>query len=339
MNAPTPRLMTFALAMVLTLPLAHMSFVGSAQAGPGSILGESRDEDAPRRHRMQRRDRSDRDDDDDDRSERRRSRSERRTTRTTRPRRSAASDNARPVGQPRRANQPRRSANSRNARPVGQPRVVNRPGTTRTTRTHVRTRHNTRRTRSTHVRTSAHVHTSSHSENTHYNEPASPRSPAASPLDGYLTVGLGVGGFDANQLFTSALPGNEFNLGLGFRGKVLGFELGFHGGGYTLNPDVSGTDIAVMGLSTDLKLQPRLGIFEPYAMVGVGGYHFQDAHLQETAAGGALRLGGGLDLRFNSFGLGLRYLYNVYGFGNDLSFSDGLSARSESLGLNATFYF
>ncbi|TXD35925.1 porin family protein [Lujinxingia vulgaris] len=324
MNATLLKPMTFALALLLSVPLAQMSVVGDAQAGPGSILSESRDEDAPRGHKMQRRDRSERSESRsdrrrsrDDRSERRSDRSERRTTRTTRPRRTTS---------------PRPSAVRPGARPVGQPRVVTRPGTTRTTRTHVRTRHNTS------VRSTTHIHHTSTSDN-HYNEPASPRSPSASPLDGYLTLGLGMGGFDANQISTNALPGNEFNLGLGVRGELLGFELGFHAGGYTFNPEVSGTDIAVMGLSGDLKLQPSLGIFMPYVMAGLGGYHFQDAHLQETAVGGAVRLGGGLDLRFNSFGLGLRYLYNVYGFGNDLSFSDGLSARSESIGLNASFYF
>ncbi|TXC75880.1 porin family protein [Bradymonadales bacterium TMQ1] len=329
MNATLLKPMTFALALMLSVPLAHISVIGEAQAGPGSILGESRDDDAPRSHRMQRRDRNERRESRNDRrrsrndrSERQRDRSERRTTRTTRP----------------RSTSPRPSAARPGARPVGQPRVVTRPGTTRTTRTHVRTRHSTRHTTS--VRSTTHIHhTSAGDTRSHYNEPASPRSPSASPLDGYLTLGLGVGGFDANQLSESALPGNEFNLGLGVRGELLGFELGFHAGGYSFDPGVSGTNIAVMGLSGDLKLQPSLGIFEPYVMAGLGGYHYQDAILQETALGGAVRLGGGLDLRFNSFGLGLRYLYNVYGFGNDLSFSDGLSARSESLGLNASFYF
>lgn len=316
MNATLLKPITFALALMLSVPLVHVGVMREAQAGPGDVLSESRDEDAPRGHKMQRRERSER----SERSDRRRSRrerSERRTTRTTRPRPSAA----RP-----------------GARPVGQPRVVTRPGTSRTTRTHVRTRHNTRRTTS--VRSTTHIHhTSTSDTRDHYNAPASPRSPSSSPLDGYLTLGLGMGGFDANQISDSALPGNEFNLGLGVRGELLGFELGFHAGGYTFDPNVSGTDIAVMGLSGDLKLQPSLGIFEPYVMAGLGGYHFQDAFLQETAVGGAVRLGGGLDLRFNSFGVGLRYLYNVYGFGNDLSFSEGLSARSESLGLNASFYF
>ncbi|RAL22200.1 hypothetical protein DL240_10110 [Lujinxingia litoralis] len=313
MNAPTSRLMTFAAALLFSLPVAHLTHVGLAEAGPGGILRESRDESRSRGHKMERRERRGRRSSND---ERRSSRDERRTTRTT------------------RSSRPRRT----DARPVGPPRVVNSAPrgrrTTRATRSRSRTHH-----QHVHTHTTTHVH---HTSQTHHytNEPAPPRAaPQTNPLDGYLTLGLGAGGFDAPRILNSALPGSEFNLGLGVRGDLLGFELGFHGGGYKFDRHAAELDIAVMGLSGDLKLQPKLGILEPYVMAGLGGYLFQDAHLQESAVGGAVRLGGGLDLRFNSFGVGLRYLYNIYGFGNDLSFADGLRARSESIGLNATFFF
>ena len=152
-------------------------------------------------------------------------------------------------------------------------------------------------------------------------------------------MGIGLSGFAAPQITDTALPGSEFNLGMGVAGELLGFELGFHGGGYTFTPDVSGLDIAMMGMSGDLRIQPSFGIIEPFLFTGLGGYHFQDAYLNETAIGGAFRAGAGVDLRIDKFALSLRYLRNFYGFVNSMSFQDGLGAQTESLGVNFTIYF
>ncbi|MFU8806922.1 MAG: hypothetical protein ACNA8W_24150, partial [Bradymonadaceae bacterium] len=110
-------------------------------------------------------------------------------------------------------------------------------------------------------------------------------------------------------------------------------------GGYKFDPAARGIDLSVMGLSGDLKLQPSIGFFEPFIFAGLGGYLFQDGIMQESALGGALRMGLGADLRFDNIAIGARYLYSMYGFSNQAGLYQGLAAQTESVGLNVSFYF
>lgn len=113
-------------------------------------------------------------------------------------------------------------------------------------------------------------------------------------------------------------------------------ELGLNGGGYNYNPDVIGLNMWTMGMSADFKVQPRLGMIEPYAIAGAGGYALVDNIGNNDGVGASLRLGLGADLRINNFALSARYLHSRYAF--DGGPVDG-SSVSNSLGLNFSFYF
>ena len=165
-------------------------------------------------------------------------------------------------------------------------------------------------------------------------------SKSKSNIDVYFTGGLGTSGFSSTTISDEALPGLGYNLGLGVKGKLLGVELGFDGGGYTFDPEAGGTDLAYSGLFADLKLQPALDIFEPFAFVGVGGYLLADDILKENTEGGALRAGVGANIRIDDFAIGARYTYMAFSFRDDTGVYGGdFGGASESVGINLSVYF
>jgi hypothetical protein len=96
----------------------------------------------------------------------------------------------------------------------------------------------------------------------------------------------------------------------------------------------------MVGLSGDIRLQPKIAFFEPFLMAGIGGYALQDAVIDEQATGLGLRLGGGADFRFRDFAFRLHYTHANYGLGDRNGGFDGdLSARTETLGGSLVWYF
>lgn len=160
--------------------------------------------------------------------------------------------------------------------------------------------------------------------------------------EAYITAGAGVSGFAANQISNDALPGMGFNVGLGAKSGWLAGELGFNMSGYRLDPAQTQSDMALMGVSADLKLQPSFAFLEPYALVGVGGEYFSDSVANQSASGGALRLGAGLDVRIDNVALSAQYLYTQHGlFGAEGSaYTDNLlTAQTETIGVGIKLYF
>lgn len=308
---------------------AHLALpLSEAEARPGSILRESR-QNRTRTHK----------------ADRSRDNQSREDSSARRSRRSSNTNRARPTGPPRATG---------NTRPATPPRSQTRPDRHRHhpsarpgrsySRDHRESRYrHRRRATTTRVHISGHRHIDHHHHH-HYGAPApdirteEPRQPAKPPIDIYLTLGAGLSGLAAPKISTHALPGNDFNLGVGAVGRFFGFEMGLHGGLFSFDPDATILDVSLMGLSTDLKLQPSLSFFEPYIAVGIGGHHLYDAYLRETALGTSGRLGAGIDLRISKLAISFRYQRNLYLFANGGYFHDGLGARTESLGINITFY-
>lgn len=189
-------------------------------------------------------------------------------------------------------------------------------------------RRTTRRRRSTGGSASGHVHERTEARDT---------EPVADP---YFTLGLGAAGLDAAVLDDGTMSGTDFNLGLGAKTDIVSAEVGLHVAGYEpVDPD---RDISMYGLTGDVRLQPRLGFFEPYALLGVGVHGLADSETDFASVGPSLRLGLGADVRIDDFGLSARYLYSAYGFddtGNGRTLDGGYEAESSQLGLNVLFYF
>jgi hypothetical protein len=159
----------------------------------------------------------------------------------------------------------------------------------------------------------------------------------------YITGNIGISGMAAPKISDQALPGMDFNLGLGGRSEWVAMELGFGMGGYRLDPNASASDLLLLGTSLDLKLQPSImGIIEPYVMAGVGGQYFRDYVVNTSAIGGSLRLGAGLDLRFDDVALTMRYTFSHHGWLEDdrgVYPDQSLSAQTESIAIGLTLYF
>jgi len=100
--------------------------------------------------------------------------------------------------------------------------------------------------------------------------------------DPYITLGVGLGGLNASALDDGTMSGADFNLGLGVKGTLFSGELGGHYGGYT--PDDPDRDVSMFGITGDFRLQPRLGIFEPYALIGVGVHGRSDSDAAVSSA-------------------------------------------------------
>lgn len=158
----------------------------------------------------------------------------------------------------------------------------------------------------------------------------------------YITGTVGLGGLAAPAIADGALPGVDFNLGLGGRSEWVALEMGFGMGGYRLDPDASASDLLLLGTSLDVKLQPSIGFLEPYVMAGVGGQYLSDYVADTSALGGSVRLGAGLDLRFDDLAVTMRYTFSQHGWLEDERgvYGDGaLSAQTESLAVGLTLYF
>lgn len=160
--------------------------------------------------------------------------------------------------------------------------------------------------------------------------------------EAYITAGAGLSGMAAPQIANDALPGMSFNAGLGAKSSWMAGELGFTMGGYRLDPAQAQSDMTLIGVSADLKLQPSFAFLEPYALVGVAGEYFNDTVVNQSATGGALRLGAGVDVRISDVALSAQYLYTQHGlFSNGgAAYEDGmLSAATETIGLGLKLYF
>ncbi len=158
-------------------------------------------------------------------------------------------------------------------------------------------------------------------------------------MDTYFTLGIGRGSLEASPLTSSRAAGTQLNIGIGFRGPFLGSEIGFNGDAYDLGMQDNTIDAHIFGLSWDLKLQPTIGRVEPYALAGLGGYHVRNAVEDASMAGGALRLGFGLDYRFSqNFALSGRALWSHYALAGQAN-SMPSNPSTRSFGINASFYF
>lgn len=217
----------------------------------------------------------------------------------------------------------------------------------RTTTTHHRG-HSVRRTYysgSRHTHTSHHHshHTHAHTSSRSYvsSSSRSGRTHGRATIEPYVTGGLGISGLAADAIVDGALPGVGYNLAVGAKGKLFGAEFGVNGGGYTLTPGDFSTDLGIIGLSGDLKLQPSIAFFEPYLAVGVGGYALQDAVIAETSGGVGVRLGAGADFRFDNIALRAGYQFGGYGFGNESGAygAQSIGAKSETLSASLVVYF
>jgi hypothetical protein len=306
----------WSLAFALILPAIIAAAPGEADAHPGRLIGESR-QGGERQHRQQNREQRSQDDDDDSDRNRRRSRD------SSSNRDGIAQGDARPTGRVRPASEPAPTT------PSPDPNVTRTTTTTRTT-THVRRR-------SRHVPFIGRSSTSVHHH--HYHEPTLRYEEPNDGPEPYFLFGVGLGAFASAQIVDEALPGTHFNLGLGARGRLLAFELGFDGGLYRFDPQATGIDLSVMGMTGDLFFKPSITFFEPYGFVGLGGYLFQDGIMREAAVGAALRMGFGIDFRIDALAIGARYLYGVHGYANDYGLYQRLGARTEAVTVNASLYF
>ncbi len=224
--------------------------------------------------------------------------------------------------------------------------TTQRPTTTHTTRTTTTRKRRGATSRRTTYRSGHHHHRSSH---THVSASGSSHSSGSTSLrrnetrptvEAYVTGGLGVSGFASNEITDLPLPGFGYNLAVGAKGKLFGGELGLNGGGYTFDPSNAAADIATIGLSADLKLQPAFGFFEPFIAVGLGGYALNDAIIDETATGLGLRLGAGADFRYENFAFRLAYNHGSYGLHDTNGMYDGeLGARTETISGAFVVYF
>lgn len=318
------KLTNFLLALALVMPATMFTALSSATAGPGSILS-SANKDGKRTHKRA------------DAKRTKKKKKKKKRSSTTR-RRSSSSSTVRRTTTHRRGHTTRRHRTTRT-------RTVRRPARRTTNRRVVRTsprhRHTRTRTRTRVVHTQPRTRTRTrvvHTQSSRSSAQANRSS--GSSIEAYITGGLGYSGFAAPTITDDALPGAGYNVALGIKGDYIGFEFGFNGSGHTFNPEAATTDLAVFGLSGDLKLQPSFAFFEPYALAGIGGYSLQDGVIDEASGGAALRLGVGADFRFDDAAIGVRYLHSTYGFADDSGIYGGdFGANSETLGVNLSFYF
>lgn len=137
------------------------------------------------------------------------------------------------------------------------------------------------------------------------------------------------------------MPGIGWNVAAGAKGKLFGLELSLNGGGYTLEPGSIPTDIGLWGLSGDFRFQPKFGIVEPFATVGLGGYMLHDAVIREVSGGLGVRAGVGADLRFDAVAIRLGYQFGLHAFeSDDDAYGPGaFGARTEALSAGLVVYF
>jgi hypothetical protein len=159
----------------------------------------------------------------------------------------------------------------------------------------------------------------------------------------YVTGGMGMSGFAAPQIADLPLPGLDFNLGFGGKRGIIGAEMGLGLAGWRFDPSAPSrtANLTMYSMTGDLKLQPSFSFFEPYLLGGMGGHVFNDHYIDETAVGASLRVGGGVDLRFNNVAINAQYMRSFIGMVGDASvYEDGLlGASTESLGMGLKVYF
>ena len=249
-----------------------------------------------------------------------------------------------------RPSEPTRQASRPTATWAVAGRALMKPDAATTTRTRTTTTTRVRRgstSRRTYYRQGAagshsHSHTTvnSRSGSTHRRGARVRDTSGSTAVEAYLTGGLGISGFSANEITDLPLPGAGYNLALGAKGKYVGGELSLNGGGYTFEPGSGSADISMVGLSGDIKLQPSFGFFEPYVAAGIGGYALKDAVIDEGAVGLGLRLGLGADFRFRQFAVRVKYQHGSYGLNDVKGQYDGdLTAHTETVGANLVVYF
>ena len=169
-----------------------------------------------------------------------------------------------------------------------------------------------------------------------------PAAQSDSGVDGYIVASVGVSALDMPDTVVegAALPGIDYQIGVGGKSGWLAAELGFNLGGYRLDPASPESNFTMVGLTADVKLQPSFGFVEPYVMAGLGGHMLTDHDNNSDSAGASLRLGGGVDFRIQNVALSAQYLRTGYGLANDGGYDvEEVSAVSETIGLGLKFYF
>ena len=327
------RIALFGLAISLALPAVELLEVSEAQAGPGGVLSGSRSTSKTRARRGRASAKKNK------KSKKSKRASSRRATSRAKVRTSA----------------PR----ARHHRRADDRRVVRRRTSRRTTV--VESHHHHSSSSTTKVRRGRHYVRRSGRPQRRYYRSAQPRyrgnasvratAPAQTARRSaslgpeiYVTGGMGVSGFHAPQIIEGgSLPGLGFNIGVGAKGSLLAGEVGFDLSGWRLDPNqaVNSVDMTATGMTFDLKLQPSLWIFEPFVMGGVGMYGFTDHPIDASAAGGSLRLGAGMDVRFGALAVSAQYLYSTMGFVGDAELYKGgtFGAETEALSLGLKVYF
>lgn len=154
---------------------------------------------------------------------------------------------------------------------------------------------------------------------------------------------MGLSGMAATQVADQALPGLDFNVGVGGKKGLVATEVNFGMAGYRLDgaDAINTADLTVFSVAGDLKLQPSLAFFEPYVSAGLGGHVYTDHIIDESAAGASLRLGAGADLRFDNVAVGVQYQRQYMGLvGDSRVYNNGaMGATTESIGAGLKIYF
>lgn len=156
-----------------------------------------------------------------------------------------------------------------------------------------------------------------------------------SSVEFYVNGGLGLNTLRISEVSEGSLSGTNYRVAVGGKGDLFGLELGVDGGSFRFD---DGTTLSMVGANVDGKLQPKMGILEPYLFIGLGGYQLTDNVFNEDAGSAALRAGIGADVRINNVGIGAKYTWAAYDFQNDQSY-ENIGATTQTLSGNLSFYF
>ncbi len=172
------------------------------------------------------------------------------------------------------------------------------------------------------------------------------RSSGSSSVEEYWTLGAGISAMEMNQAPRPTGSGFDANIGIGARGSTGGVEVGLGYGHYEFTDLDDNPRSRMLGTNLDLRLQPSVGSFEPYGLVGVGGHVMNNDLIEADALGSnalwgaSFRLGFGADFRFqNDLALRASYLRGWYAFESDGIAGPSPQPTTESLGLSMLFYF
>ena len=146
---------------------------------------------------------------------------------------------------------------------------------------------------------------------------------------------MGINSLSIGDVSAEPLTGTNYRVAFGGKGEVFGMEMGIEGGSFAFD---DGQTLGMLNINGDIKVQPSIGMFEPYAFVGLGGSVLRDNVFDEDAGSALLRAGVGADIRINKVGFGAKYTWTGYNFSNDQSYED-VGAATQTLSGNVSFYF